>query len=482
MERAGSITPEGSDFLIAALDPMHDNQLKNLVGWPDVETTASVVRCVKQSLTIKKPDSISGNWDCHVIQYPWLVQQPFVACTRLNNEVVQTSLETKPVFPMGGLSAYSVPAGNDLNLSTVPDHTLTLADNYGKGASRLLGVGIEVVNTTSDLHKQGQAYVWRQPNSRVESTGFNSALGRGDFNARVAFDGLPISCPPLNSQSAMLIPGTRQWRAEDGSYQVVPHVGQDNPPALVNYTQPVVHMEPVDDTPRGASATALAPSSFNTSTVAVPVPFIQGTDVAFAPFNIYPIHQTGAIYAGLSAETSLTLTWNVFIETFPTVADPDILVLATPSAEYDPMALMMYSHALNTLPVGVPSDWNGFGDWFADVVSTVTDFITPGAMALGMPAIAGISAASGRLAKGYLAKKDADSKKAYLTAPGVANTDLAETKALLQKAINQKGKQKQQKQKQKQNQKGPAGRGGKAASRRKKQEAELSRLLDEMRG
>lgn len=431
MENVGVLSPAGADFLIAALDPMHDNQLKNLVGWPDVETTASVVRCVKQSVTIRKPAAIVGTWDAHIIQWPWLQSQAFRKCTRVNQQIDQYNINARPYFGVGGLEVYGVAAGTDLTIDQTPANLMTLPDEYCRGASRVLGMGIEAVNTTSELYKQGQVFVWRQPNSRVSPTGFSTFITEDDdpdteLEYR-AFDGLTIDSPPLSTAQAMLIPGTRQWAAADGSYQVVPHVGQDNPPALVNYTQPVIHLTVATDSPQGNATNASLPTNFNSTLVAVPTAVAHDVIYYLPPFNIYPVHQTGAIYAGLSAETTLSLTWNVFIETFPTVADKSILVLATPSAEYDPLALQMYSHALNRLPVGVPSDWNGFGDWFADVVSTVTDFLTPGALALGMPGIAAVSAGAGKLAKGYLKQNNAKEKKQYLTSPSPKSTPVVRT-------------------------------------------------------
>lgn len=421
MENRGQITPEGADFLIAALDPMHDNQLKNVAGWPDLETAASVVRCVKQSAPFQKPTRLPvGNWDAYLVQWPWMVEQPFVACARTNNQIDQTLQETRPTFAVGGLCVYCVASGADVDFAIAPDFVLTLNDTYGLGPSRLLGAGIEVLNTTADIYKQGQVFVWRQPNSKVASSNYNSLISNttsGLPTTRISYDGQMISSPPHNTKEAMLIPGTRQWRAEDGSYQVVSILGQDNPPVLVSYTQPILLLTAEADSPHGSANNASIPTVYNQSTLAVPNPMTGPGDIIYPPFLIYPIHQTGAIYTGLSPETTLSITWNTYVETFPTIAEPDILVLATPSAVYDPLALQMYSNALLTLPVGVPSDWNGFGDWFADVVATVTDFLTPGALALGMPAIAAVSAGAGKIAHGYMEKKGKAAKAAYLTAP-----------------------------------------------------------------
>jgi hypothetical protein len=48
----GVITDSGKAFLIATLDPFHDAQIQNLAGYPDIEVSPSLVRMVKQSLTL----------------------------------------------------------------------------------------------------------------------------------------------------------------------------------------------------------------------------------------------------------------------------------------------------------------------------------------------------------------------------------------------------------------------------------------------
>jgi len=54
---------------------------------------------------------------------------------------------------------------------------------------------------------------------------------------------------------------------------------------------------------------------------------------------------------------------------------PDLVVLATPSPEYDPKALEAYSIALQDMPVGVPVAENGIGDWFSGVVNKISNVV-----------------------------------------------------------------------------------------------------------
>jgi hypothetical protein len=104
------------------------------------------------------------------------------------------------------------------------------------------------------------------------------------------------------------------------------------------------------------------------------------------------------------------------IERFPSQLDADLVVLATPSARYDPQALDLYSEIIRSMPVGVPQRMNGLGDWFAEAVSTASDFIAPVLSAIPLPmaqlASKAVSTAGG------IAKKLAPTKPMQQSGPG----------------------------------------------------------------
>jgi len=77
----------------------------------------------------------------------------------------------------------------------------------------------------------------------------------------------------------------------------------------------------------------------------------------------------------LSLQTTLFIRWNLYIERFPDSSLPDLVVLATPSPEYDPKALEAYSIALQDMPVAVPVAENGIGDWFSGVVNKISSVV-----------------------------------------------------------------------------------------------------------
>jgi hypothetical protein len=403
------LSPHGRDFLIASVDPFHDTQLRDYAGFPDLDTTPSVRRLIKQSVTISCPTTITGNWDLHIVQWPWLVAASYVGTNRTNNYISIGVIPTlATIKAIGGLSAYATVAGVAPNFNSIPTSQLTLADAFTTGSNRVIGMGFEVVNTTSDLYRQGQVAVWRQPNSAPDTMLFhrNSSTQASGTAVVSEITGVIVPCPPHTIASAMLQPGTRQWKAADGAYVVSPHISADNPAKFPDYTQPIVNLDEGATDTLTNKVSGVWPVGNNNLTCLCPIP-VQPTVAAGTydqAFRCYPIHMTGALFTGLSNESTLTINWNVYLETFPTVAEPDIVVLATPSAGLDPVALKLYSECMMSLPVGVPVDENPLGEWFAQVVDVISDFLTPAAMAFGLPGLSLASKGAGMMARSHLDK------------------------------------------------------------------------------
>ncbi len=118
-----------------------------------------------------------------------------------------------------------------------------------------------------------------------------------------------------------------------------------------------------------------------------------GSNFIQACGRVHPFHQSGAIFTGLSFNTTLTLNLNVYYESFPSMSDPNILALAKPSAIYDPCALELYSRVLQELPVGVPVRENGLGDWFLNAASTAAKYLGPVISMMPHPIAKGAGAA-----------------------------------------------------------------------------------------
>lgn len=373
------LSQAGKDWLVVAIDPFHDNQLKDLQGWPDLETSASVVRCVKQTMSVSATSggggAPAGPWDCHVSMLPWTSPMPFYTSNNRLGNVIQynSTVTSAPIggviavagagFATGAAAAYP-PIGNSAFLGALTvDTTLT------SGMHRIIGCGMEIVDTTANLYQQGQCVVYRQSQFPKDASAFLfSDVTAGQLGLSVA-DCTEVRLPPTTSKDAMLFPGSRQWAAKEGAYIVGTFHSNENPPYNVDYNNPLLHPANFDE------QVGVMP----TQTVWFPTPAGTGITAPSAAFPLFtaqpihlnPLHQSGAIFMGLNPQSSLAITYNVFIESFPSLADTKTLVLATPSAEFDPVALNIYSHAIGLMPVGVMVRENGFGDWFREVVQQV---------------------------------------------------------------------------------------------------------------
>jgi len=320
---------------------------------------------------------------------------------------------------VGGLGIYPVPTGSDLDLSdpTVVAYStkVVLDDSYLKGAGRVVGCGFEAVNTTAEIYQQGQVTVYRMPQSNPQRHVW--LVIDPSSQSEAGFSGHTIRCPPLNQATAMLLPGSRQWKAKEGCYVVQSFVGQDNPPVLTEPLSPVVFTRMSEDSPASVgSDLALGPTLQTFVMTNDPVTTQYVVDEAM---QIYPIHMGGAVFTGLSENTTLTFTSNVYFESFPTPSDPAILVLATPSAQYDPVALEIFSRILTLLPVGVPAGDNEDGDWFDAIASLVRDIAPVAApfLAAVNPALGAGAVAAGGAAGAYLAAQTPKTKPVLTPAP-----------------------------------------------------------------
>jgi len=395
----GLITPEGRDFLVATLDPFHDSQLQNLAGYPDIEVSPSVVRIIKQSITIAKGTGVAGDWDCQIVQWPWLKNLPFSQSTARVDNSIQSFGNTQP---LGGLQILQVPSisGNfDLNNpAVVATGALEIQDDLLQGSNRMIGMGFEVHNTTAEIYKQGSVCSYMMHNVPKDASIFtNDVTIPGVVPARSCvsscFNGTSFRSLPRTTAEAMLIPGSVEWKAADGVYAVGRFAGVDNPPFTVDYNLPVLFE--VDDLP-----SSVAVAYPNTSQIIFPrnalvQPTTGGTGSSCPAWKSFPIHTSGAIFTGLSDQTSLRLNWNVILETFPGPRDAKDLTIATPSASFDPRTLEIYSHTLCHAPVAVPVGENPLGEWFMNIASKIGDTLgmLPGPVGMigkGASAVAGL--------------------------------------------------------------------------------------------
>lgn len=279
---------------------------------------------------------------------------------------------------MGGVTAFTAQSGttygtapfagssyNATVINTVNTTPLSIDQSYFEGGARVVAQGFEVVNTTSQLNVQGQVITYRQPQSfgngthyPISDTGITTIIGGMHAKNVQVWPGTPAD--------AMLLAGSRQWHAKEGVYSTGTLNNVSMPCQGLDWTSPIIEN---DQSETGVDSIAIIPAIvFAGAAHALVAPSLM-------PMNSY--NMNGALFTGLSLQTTLQLTTNVYVERFPGIQETDLVVLAQPSPQYDPMALELYSQALHDMPPGVMVRENGFGDWFMDVVSKISSFVSP---------------------------------------------------------------------------------------------------------
>lgn len=174
--RRDAISNSGRDWLISAIDPFHDRNLPDLCGFPDSQVGSSVTALVKQQFTYKRPVDVpdTGLWQCQIACYPWAFgDDAFIGEYELDRNTIYTiGLGNQNIWPVtayasvDGTACGPFPETNSAHPSGVG-----IPSDFTNGPFRVIGWGVEVYNTTSDLYRQGTCTVYRQNCNpyRVES-------------------------------------------------------------------------------------------------------------------------------------------------------------------------------------------------------------------------------------------------------------------------------------------------------------------------
>lgn len=443
LESRNAITADGNEWIKAALDPFHDFNL-NMTGLPDDTTGNSVVRFFKRKLTISRPAGVpvTDNWDCHFFTLPIFDEARF--CTRdINgNNGITFSGPGDISATFGTLNIVSGPAdgvwfsptdgikGSSAIQQLTPDLTLSR-----RSLARVIGMGFEVHNDTPTLYKGGSVTCYDCPQGDYEPTmvygpkAWDSPTVEGG-DSLMSGPFISLRRPPDNVSQCMQLPNSVTWEAAEGCY-VVNKVDIKRS----NYTQP--NNVPLVFFGQGGAVNQGSPVSKELFTT-WEVPglhnggsgkYLYGTDPAY---RLTSLHTSGAYFNGLPPQTVLTLEVHIIVESLP-VNDQAELALASPAAEYDPLALQMYEKSIRTLKSGVPVHMNAKGDWWKMVggallnaAPTVASMINP---ALGT-AVGGVIAA-GKAAKSAYEKRGAKVAKVQPTSLRKISTDKAVKARLL---------------------------------------------------
>lgn len=365
-QRTG-MSETGKQWLIAAVDPFHDDSLK-VDGYPDMAGGASIVQCIKQTTTVQIPNAITaGNWDC-LISTDNMLTFGGVAVNHTQSgnlfappgqtlQAVMGGLKIVAGVPGQNLSYISFPTG--ANAAILPG--LMYPNINARRRFRILSYGFEVHNTTAELNKQGAVTVFEQPQGATRFAGATMNSTATQMTSPIS--GVSVQLPPTSVGAALLLAGSKTWDAAKGAYCVCTMNTLDNAPRIADFSTPVGSNNFDNNYPQVANENAFLP------------PFGGNMGVfSYAQMNyVIPFNTKGIYFTGLSQTTTLQVNFNIWVERFPSELDGDLTMLATPSAEFDPVALEAYARIVRMMPVGVPVCQNGFGDWFVGNVAFLID-------------------------------------------------------------------------------------------------------------
>lgn len=402
----GSKFSEDSEgWIVACLDPYHDFQYE-VAGLPDERVAPSVVQIHNQTVNLTVPASAGGNnWDASIlftgINSPINCEADnilggMVTATGSNIHLYSSSnVSTGTSF--GALNLWAGMAGSTMSTGspkTTGDSYSSLGSVLKTDRCRLIGVGIEIHNTTAEIYKQGSITVAMLPDTACDTSMiyYHDTAGAKDDTFVQADRALVQACtlPPL-----LAVPGSSTWPASEGVYAI---------PRMTMVPRDVLSYAYTPGVATNQGASTRLPILYGTDgKVATPEPtgsHAEGgySQCLFKPFGPNGFSPLQIWCSGLSAQTTLTVSFRTIVEYFPALNSP-LLPLANPSPIFDPKALACYSAVAARAPYAVPVDQNSAGDYFKkilrvlgeslSVISPVFGSYAPIAQGLGKAMVSG---------------------------------------------------------------------------------------------
>jgi len=440
------ISPAGVQWLFAATDPFHDTPVSP-DGFPDILSSRTVVQCVQLTTSVSSPFDNDDLWDAHIFFAPLTpsytqvnglkkaddqekklekedsrkkvrfqerekvrVSKSKARSERRNKMLPKSVFDTNyllSTISSGGVVNQNTPyleVAPGINIMTVGAgdswvdtdsganiSTCAIPAQYASGSWRLIAVGYEVHNTTPELYLGGSITAYRSPGAPTMGNLYLSTTDTSDNTYYQNTAAKFVVIPPTTQADAALFPNSRTWEAKAGIYQPVTFSSLENPfitpmPGCAGFISPSDYT----DLANGVGWEAFLPA------IASPDPVgLGGSLTTTLPFDV-----CGCVIAGQQGQATLQVTVKYYFERAPSIADPDLLVLAKNPPPYDPLAFEIYSRALDELPVAVPVGENPLGEWFADILDAVAKYAPIVGSALGVAGVPFAGAVGTALAAG----------------------------------------------------------------------------------
>jgi len=367
------LSDQGRRWLLRAVDPFHDTQVKP-EGYPDFDMSGTVVQEINMTLNVSAPASAgTGNWDCHIFNLA-----DFAAATgtgglnpvTYNPTTGQLGSGTPFAFAAAGLQILTGKPGAQMlpdSGSGVIDASTTQQSlnpiSFIASKCRVVGAGFEVHNTTSSLYKQGTITAYRNPQMNNLVLVNVVGLDQGGTNVQAMVPFRSFALPPSTVGEALALPASKQWEAAEGYYGVLTQMDNENVMQNVENVGRIYLAKDDWHTALDTPISALV-SYFNLTEVGGVFSSTWSTQY------YHPYNTSGCYLTGLSNQTTLQINLKLLLESAPGPRSP-LVTLASPSPNYDPEAIRLYSQLVEHLPVGVPVGMNPAGEWFGTILGTL---------------------------------------------------------------------------------------------------------------
>lgn len=384
--QTGIISQDGYNWLMMATDPYHDTPITHFSGIPDDNEGMSVCMVINDSVQINKPSSFgaSSTWNARITVQP----------TMSTADVMPVSYRPNAAFcsvltPVGRIASVQIDYSEGVNdFNDFGDYIggsssqLYVPDSQLVGPTKLAGLGVEVIDTTAQIYKQGLISCIDMNQSSVP-TAISCAIpsqGTTVPGFSGVFDAYTVRTPPRNLGDMVKYQPIAQWEAKDGAYAVAQLKSVGTYPANTTFGVPLLLNE---DFAAGPNRTLTTQRLTALSSQTPITNLTQLTPVRLCP--LAPLNTKVIMLTGLSPQASYVVRARWIIEKYPNDFEPQILPMVTPTAALDPHALEIYSRVAQGMAPMVPLAWNSSRKWWKSVLSDIADTISAGLLMIPHP-------------------------------------------------------------------------------------------------
>lgn len=362
LEHKHILTAEARQAVLNAACPFPDSPIENSC-WPMYLGEQTFPTHFQATGTLGAP-SATG-WKLHAVLIPTTAtSSSAIVRYSMDDSGILTGADT-PGNKLGTLSIIAIPEDSafpvygTIEWQDAEVFSWSPQDESGLDGMphRLVGLGLELINTSSTLNKGGMAYAYRLPTVDQSVTFQVSAASNKLTTVRT------LTAPPQDVSEVMNRAST-YWGEATAGVAVI-----SSPCSLEN--------RPVFEFP-STTVGLYQRNGLDPTRV-----FTASGDSPVQDWNI-----SGAFVTGLAPDATFTARVIAYVEYFPTLAKSElssILVGAVHSpVVYSPLALELLSSVYASLPCGFDYRENPFGEWFDKVLKAIAKYAEPIGSALSV--------------------------------------------------------------------------------------------------